>query len=317
MATSGSVDFSVSRDNLIGDALRLVGALGPDDSPSSNQLTHSARMLNMMVKAWQSPGLSLWARKTGYIMPQSDLTEIDLGPSGDEATLSFVVTQLAADAGAAASTITVDSITGISASDRIGVELDDGTIDWTTVSGAPSGTTVTLTATLDSAASTDNYVWVYTTKIVRPLRIVEAYLRTYTSSSVWTERPIDVVEKEEYELLGDKLAEHDPTFIAYDPLLTDGRAYLGGEFPDGDSLVKIVFQRPFEDFDAAGDTPDFPQEWYLALCYGLAVILAPTYGMPVVDRKQLQVEATLAFEQAESNEPEQGSMRILPTDEGR
>jgi hypothetical protein len=44
-------------------------------------------------------------------------------------------------------------VTGVATTYNIGVQLDDGTFQWTTVNGAPSGFTVTLTAVLtDSAA---------------------------------------------------------------------------------------------------------------------------------------------------------------------
>jgi hypothetical protein len=58
-------------------------------------------------------------------------------------------------------TIDVDSITGITNGDNIGVELDDGTMHWTTVNGAPSGTVITLTAVLPSATAIDNRVYAH------------------------------------------------------------------------------------------------------------------------------------------------------------
>lgn len=309
MTTSGSVDFSVSRDNLIEDALRTAGIIGVDDSASSTQLTWAARLLNMMVKAWQPLGIALWARKTGWILPQTDVNEIDLGPSGDHATLSYTQTQIATAGTSGDSTIEVDSITGISSGYYIGIEQDDGTMQWTTVNGAPSGTTVTLTAALTGDVDVDGYVWVYQTKIVRPLRITEAYVRNETGK---TEILIDVLAKQEYELLGAKEVDGVPNIIAYDPLLTDGKAYIYPRIQDGETLIKIVFQRPFEDFDAAGDTPDFPQEWYLALMLNLSVLLAPAGGLPVTDRKLLIQEATMALEMAKSGDTEEGSLKIQP-----
>lgn len=313
MTTSGSVDFSVTRDNIIEDALRDVGAIGPDDSASANQITHAARLLNSITKAWQAYGLQLWARKVGWILPQTDVNEIDLGPTGDHASLTYTQTALSADAALGATTITVDSATGISNGYYIGVETDSG-MWWTTVNGAPSGTTVTLTTGLDVAASDDNYVYVYQTKLQRPIRIVEAYLRDEVGN---TEYEIDVVPKSTYEGMGAKATDATPNMIAYDPHLTDGRAYIYPRFTDGDKLIKIVFQRPFEDFDATGDTPDVPQEWYRTLRLALALDLAPTYGLPVADRRALREEKLLAFDEVSGNEPEEGSLLIRPDDQGR
>lgn len=312
MTTSGSVDFSVSRDNLIDDALRLVGAIGPDDNSSTNQKTHSARILNMIAKGWQSYGCSLWARKTGYVFPQSDVNAINLGPSGGHASTSYTHTTTSAASASGASTITVTSATGILTTYNIGIEQSDGTMQWTTVNGTPAGSVVTLTATLTGAVSSGAHVYVYQTKIQRPLRVTQAFLHDLVDT---TDVETWVISKGEYDLLSNKEIEGEPNQLAYDPQLDNGTLYITPRFKDGRNLITIVFQRPFEDFDTNTDTPDFPQEWYLPLMYALGVVLAPTYGMPVMDRAHLGKEAQMALSLALANEPEEGSLLIRPDDE--
>ena len=309
MTTSGSVDFSVSRDNILYDALHIVGAVGPDDTPAAAWITHAARQLNKIVKALGSKGPSLWARKTGYILPVSNTNTVALGPSGGHATLSYVHTQTSAVSASAATTITVDSITGISASDNIGVELDDGTMQWTTVNGAPSGSTVTLTAALTDDVAVDAHVYTYTTKLQRPLRIMDAFLHNEEQD---TDIYIDVVAKLDYDLLGSKETEGVVDQLTYDPQLERGTAYFAPRFEDGSRVITIIFQRPFEDFDVSTDTPDFPQEWYDYLTLATAVRLGPVYGLPVQDRQALRAEAKEALDMVLGNEPEEGSLRLIP-----
>jgi hypothetical protein len=309
MPTSGSVDFSVSRDNILYDALSIVGAIGPDDTPAASWITHAARQLNKIVKALGSRGPSLWAKKVGYILPVSATNTVLLGPTGGHATLSYVHTLLSADASAGASTIDVDSITGMSSGDYIGVELDDDSIQWTTINGAPSGSTVTLTATLTGDAADNGHVYTYTTKLQRPLRILDAYLHNETQL---TDIQVDVVAKLDYDLLGSKTDEGVVNQLSYEPLLTNGVAYFAPRFEDGSRTITIIFQRPFEDFDASGDTPDFPQEWYDYLTLATALRIAPVYGMPVQDRALLKAEAKEALDLVSGNEPEEGSLRISP-----
>ena len=174
MTTSGSVDFSSTRSNLIEDALRKCGVLREGVSASANQLTTGARALNIWIKSPHTDGIPLWAIKEGAVLPIAGTSSVTLGPSGGHAATTWVHTQLASAGASGATSITVDSITGISASDNIGVELDDGTTHWTTVSGAPSGTTVVLATGLASAAAVDSHVYTYTSKTVRPLKIVQA-----------------------------------------------------------------------------------------------------------------------------------------------
>lgn len=309
MTTSGSVDFSVSRDNIITDALITVGAIGPEDTPPTAAVTVAARRLNMLVKALGAKRIGLWARKTGYILPVSNTNSITLGPSGGHATLSYTQTTLSSSASSGASTISVSSATGFADTRAVGIEKDDGSIFWTTESGAPSGTTITLANALDGAASSGNYVYTYATKLQRPLRIVEAYRSDLADS---TEIEIDVEGKAVYESQTNKTQEGEVLLLSYDPQMDNGVAYIWPRFVDGKSVLKIIFQRPFEDFDAAGDTPDAPQEWYDALHLLLAVRLAPVYGMPGTERQLLRQEAGEALALALENEPEEGSFKIQP-----
>ena len=68
MATSGSTNFSVNRDEIIEAALRVCGVLDPESgSATSTQLTVGAQALNMIVKALHSDGMPLWAIKSKVI----------------------------------------------------------------------------------------------------------------------------------------------------------------------------------------------------------------------------------------------------------
>jgi hypothetical protein len=307
MTTSGSVDFSVSRDNILTDALFLAGAVGPEDTVSTALVTHAARQLNKIVKALGAKRVGLWARKTGYILPVSDTNQVILGPSGGHATLSYTQTTLSESAAVGATSIELTATTGFADTRYVGIELDDDTIQWTTQSGAVSGSDITLAAALTEEASEGNYVYVYTTKLQRPLRVTEAYRNGLDDDS---DTEMDVVGKAVYESQNSKETEGEPNLLSYDPQLDNGIAYFWPRFEDPRSVLRIVFQRPFEDFDAAGDTPDFPQEWYDPLTLLLAVRLAPVYGMPTADRQLLRQEAGEALALALENEPEEGSYRI-------
>ena len=153
MATSGSIDLAADRDAIINEALELLGVLGEGESPTAAQLTSCATTLNFMVKAWQADVKNLHVMQKIFVFQDGSSTTYTLDGSTSRATTNLTVTTLTAAGAATDTTITVDSIVGISASDQIGIELDDGTRQWTTVSGAPSGSTVTLAAGLTSAAA--------------------------------------------------------------------------------------------------------------------------------------------------------------------
>jgi len=64
MARSGTYTFTVTRDQLITDALINVGALDPEGgTATATQISSAALVLNMMVKSWEARGLNLWKRQ--------------------------------------------------------------------------------------------------------------------------------------------------------------------------------------------------------------------------------------------------------------
>lgn len=63
MATSGSVDFSLNRNELIKAALRHIGVGVTGETPSNEEISDASISLNMMLKAWMAEGVLLWKRE--------------------------------------------------------------------------------------------------------------------------------------------------------------------------------------------------------------------------------------------------------------
>lgn len=231
MATSGSTNFSINRDQLIAGALRVAGAIAQGETPSSTLYTETAEALNMLVKAMQADGMPLWAIKKYAI---------------------------------------------------------------------------TLTATGDYTIGVSQ-----TVNTPKPLKVFQAFLRN-TSSSVDT--PLRVITKQEYEMLGNKSTTGTPTQVYYEPLLTTGILHV---YPVPTSTIasantlSIIYQRPFEDFDATADEPDFPQEYFDCLKFCLADRIAPEHGLSIQERQDLARRAKELRAEALSFGTEEGSMYLM------
>ncbi len=63
MATSGSVDFSLNRNELIKAALRHIGVGVTGEAPSNEEVSDASVSLNLMLKAWMAEGIHLWKRE--------------------------------------------------------------------------------------------------------------------------------------------------------------------------------------------------------------------------------------------------------------
>lgn len=316
MAQSGSYDATVTRDNLIADAHLYIGAIGEGESPSANQVTEAARLLNMIVKLRAADGMPAWALRRGYILPFTGASSIN---TDSHVVTAYDTTTLSANAAAAATALTVTSITGFSASDQLGIELDDGSVDWTTVSGAPSGTTITAATGLTSAASSGNRVYGYTAsseRVQKPIRIIDANILNATSNASWG---IEVVDSNTYYDLGDRTSEGIPNQIYYtiEPssltaLETNGKIFVFPRHIDGEHIIEFTYHRPYQDFDAAGDNPDFPQAFHLGLMLELASLIGPKFGVSIEERAALRNEATFYREEALKTVYPEGSLRLEP-----
>lgn len=282
MTTSGTITYSTSRTKIISLAMKSIGALPGNGTASANEDVDVGDFLNMQLKNWMAradfaPGLKLWKRRRGDLYFEEDTNSFSIGPSGDNWTETSYSRTLTAAAAASASTIT-STITNVSSGDYIGIELDSGDIHWTTVNGAPSGSTITLTASMPSAAASGNYVFNYTTKGPRPDSIEAVVLRDTDGNDV----PVRFMTMQEYMALPSKASTTetgDPSAVYYEAQLTNGVLYLDvAGVSDVTKKLHMVWLEPIEDMTAAADELDMPQVWYLPVVLGLAKLIAPMFG---------------------------------------
>lgn len=257
MALSGSFNFNPTTLEIIDGALRIVGAKKRGTSTEADAYTEAREAFNMLLKQLNADGLRLWKIREATLFLDLDQQSYSLGPSGDHAAYSFNQTTLSADAASGASSFTVTSATGLSDNDYIGVELTDGSMHWTQINGAPSGTTVTVDTALTGAAASGNIVYSYTTKINRPLRIVS--VRRRDSSSV--DKVVEQVSRQEYFNLSNKSSEGDINQVYYDPQLTNGVLYVYNTINDVANTLKLSVYDPVNDLDTTSDNIDVPVEW--------------------------------------------------------
>lgn len=278
MATSNSVDYNLTRFQIIHRALRLCRAVGAGETASAEEEADAVIALQAMTKHWQTRGLKLWKTTEGLLHLTKSQSEYTIGPNTSDhvALLSDAKkTEIATAASSGASTVTVDSDDDIANSDKIGVVQDDGTVHWTTVNGVPAANVVTLTAVLTDDVAVDNHVYSYTNLINRPLRITNIRRRDDANLDI----PIITVARQTYWDLPNKTNTGLATQAYYDPQLSDGLLQVWPAPVSVNDRLIFTAYLPLEDFDSTDNNPDFPQEWLDALCYGLAVRLDDEKGL--------------------------------------
>lgn len=280
MATSGQTSLEVSRNQIIKHAARLVGALRNNESIGNDKFDQFNYALNAMVKSWQVKGMRVWTVQEAVLIPQANQSSYVLSSTGDHVTLadSLISTMTAAEAITGASSISVDSAAGIAGQYHVGILADDGTVFWTTANGDPVGNTINLASALTSDIAEDTFVYAYQTKIPRPLGIATDGVRMCNMRSQ-TVRPINLEARKDFRWLSNPNGAGDITQVMFDKKRTDGRLEVWQTPQAVTELIKFTFHQPIERFEAAGDNPDLPEEWILALGFNLALIVAPEYGL--------------------------------------
>jgi hypothetical protein len=174
--------------------------------------------------------------------------------------------------------------------------------------GMPLWGMVDYAVPLTAATSTYQIGLGKTINTPKPLKVVQAWNHDSVSN---VDIPMRLLTRQEYSMLGNKTSAGNPIQYYYQPKLDYGELHV---FPvpssteAANNTIYITYQRTFEDFLVAGDTPDFPQEWLETLKYGLAVRLASEYGIDAESRRLLLQEYMTIKNAALSFGTEEGSL---------
>lgn len=292
MTTSNSVDFALTRDQIIQAAALEVGDVAEGETLGATTISTYALRLNSWVKSLMANGAKLWAMKQATLFLTADTAQYSLGATGTHCTNTYVQTTLSTDEATLSTSLGLTAFAGMSASDNIGIVLDDGTIHWTTISGAP-GATTTIATGLASAAAAGNVVFTYTAKVNRPQRIDGEAM--YWRSPEGQDTPVKLISRAEYAQLSNKASSGKIVQTYYDPQLVNGQLYLWPAPDSASDILRFWYERILEDFDVGTDTPDFAIEWGEALILGLASRMAPSAGMTLPERQDLKLRADFAL----------------------
>jgi hypothetical protein len=146
--------------------------------------------------------------------------------------------------------------------------------------------------------------------VAKPLKVIQAFLRT---SGV--DRPMSIYDRQSFNDLINNTITGVPNIIYYQPMIDTGilSCYpLPDAATQAASQIIIHYQAMFEDMDSDSNDLAFPAEWTEAVIYGLAVRLAPEYGLSINERQQLKMEAKEFKDAALSFGTEEGSLFFQP-----
>lgn len=148
-----------------------------------------------------------------------------------------------------------------------------------------------------------------TINIPKPLKVIQAL---YTPINA-VNQPMNVYNRYDFNVLPQgSTITGTPINFYYQPGNATGTIKIWPTPSDSTSTITFHYQSDYEDMTAATDSFDFPSEWIQPLIYNLAWVLAPEYGIPPLDRAQLQKEADYWHQYVLSMGSEEGGIFIQP-----
>lgn len=193
--------------------------------------------------------------------------------------------------------------------DRIGVELDDGTRQWTDIISVDSSTQVTINEALTGDAAIGNTVLSYETQVDRPVRVLDA---RFGESLTASEIPVNQWSREEYFDQPDKDSRGTIVNWYYSPQLSLGNLLVWQVAANVNQVLRFTYVRPLDIPTDQADSVDIPSEWFMPILWAIAAEIGPEYGLP--DNRQATIEgkAAATLQQVLAHDVERDSMSIQP-----
>ncbi len=318
MATSGSVDFSITRNEIIRQALLLCNGIEENETVPYKQAQDAGLLLNAFVKlvTKRQPlfgtvdvTIPLYDKKQAYT----------IGPGGNK-DINRPVNVTQARRLIRSSTVETPIIK-ISRQEYMELPLKDSESPVNQFYYDPQLTQGVLyvwgVSNVLSTSLTDGVTDLWTDSGTtpgeyyhNPLSASDPYY-VFAAESELTEGTLGSLADGEWAYGDQDTLGTDTIYVKLpvgDPD-TQAAGYVKYLPSDPDKII-ITTHRTLADFDDPDDTPDFPQEAYLMLIYQLAALLGPQYAPSRVP--YLEQKAALYMREYLANDSELASYYISP-----
>lgn len=251
MGTSGSTDWTATRDDIIQQILENCKVISVGATPPTAKVTDAGKVLNRIVKRFQSEGIRLWTLDwtTKTFSASSEVTGTD----------GLIYTCIRSHT----SSSTNKPVTGA-----------NHTTYWT-----QSGSTGGVWADATDYTSIGDFTVASDT-----LGIDTAFIRRNG-----TDHPVKVVGYSEYLGISRKETKGLTSCLWFNE--KEQRVYLSDHPSETTDVLHYVRVEALEDFDAGADEPDFPVRWIDLLVAEGTYVLSSKYDLPLQERSWFRVRA--------------------------
>ena len=332
--TSGVTEYNKTGAAIVERAFNHIGVKQQGQSIQAEDAALGLDLLNSLIKSWQREGSHLWKDKEAALFLEKTRRTYTLGKQqtrvGDTTEVhtvyatsgDWVQTTTTAASAASASTIDITSWTsyagvtfdtsapGVSTM-KVGVENEDGDLDWYTVDSV-SSLEITITTTITTAVESGAHVYVYYSaeQLEKPLKIYPDNMRLYQSST--NELPIWLLAWSDYTTLPDKVSTGTTVQAFYSPDIDNTELAVWPPSSTVENVLLFRFQSPFDIFNVGTDDQDMPNEWIRPLEWALAAELGQAFGLRTDRQMYLDQKAASLYMQALEWDQDNTSLFLSP-----
>lgn len=251
MSTSGSTDWTATRDDIIQQILENCKIISVGVTPQTANVTDAGKVLNRIVKRLQSEGIRLWTLDwtTKTFSASSEVTGTD----------GLIYTCIRSHTSSSAN----KPITGA-----------NHTTYW-----IQSGSTGGVWADATGYTSIGDFTVASDT-----LGIDTAFIRRNG-----TDHPVDVVGYSKYLGISRKETEGLTNCLWFSE--KERRVYLSNHPSETTDVLHYLRVEALEDFDDGTDDPDFPVRWIDLLVAEGTYVLSSKYDLPLQERSWFRARA--------------------------
>lgn len=301
--------YNKTAGDLINEALRAANITGTDMPVEASDFANGFTCLNDVLLILQSDQIHIWSETEAFLPMTTDTQSYTLGVSGDHCFTDYESTTVSVIALSGATTIDVGSTSGMTAGDNIGIELDDGTRQWTTIDTVTDSNTLVLDAALTDDISVDATVYAYTTGIDQPVRILSV---RYADSLTTDEMPTSQVSRDEYFNQPTKSSTGSTNSWYYSRQLSAGKFYVWPVAANVRNLIRFTFIKPQYIPEDQSENILIPPEWFLPLKLKVAAELGLIYAIDPEKQVMLEQKAQIYMDKALGIDSEFSSFSFHP-----
>jgi len=291
-------------------ALRDTGIVSPEMPIQVPHFTIAQEVANDVLAHWQALGIHLWSEAEALLPLNPSQTEYSLGAGGAHCFTDYVYATASSAIASLATVIPCSTTTGMTVGDFVGVELIAGTRHWSTISSISAGVSVTIATGIVSAAASGASIYTYTTKIDRPVRVLDVRFATTQTNN---ELLVNQESRQRYYQTSNKTQTgSNVSAWYYSPQLTTGKLSVWSPVTTCVPLLRFTFVKPQYVNEDQSENVLIPSEWFLPFKWAVAEQLAITYEVDPNKLISIAQQAATTLNAALSNDVEIEYFSIQP-----